>query len=288
MRRRGFTLVELLVVIAIIALLVSILMPALGRARELAKRVQCQSNLSACGRSLEMYKNEFKDKMPKPWFQSAVDTIGMPTWQSFGAARRQVGDFNQNTSTQTISLPYFLNPNWNILGYLNPAEKQNVGLCLYMLVRQEGTDPKSFLCPSAENDREMSLEAIGSYALTSYQFKVALWRDLQNFQCGYNLSYSYHDPWNSFGAQEDSAVMADKSNAFESANMRYDATRLGGKTGGSLYPSRLFTNQQFAPLENADATWTDFEGTNVNHGNSRNHKTECGIVPLYAGATRRY
>lgn len=54
----GFTLIELLVVVSIIALLVSILLPALGKAREHAKTVVCASNLSQIGLALELYEND--------------------------------------------------------------------------------------------------------------------------------------------------------------------------------------------------------------------------------------
>ncbi len=57
-KQRGFTLVELLVVIAIIALLMSILMPALSRAREQAKDVLCQSNLHQWGTIYAMYTDD--------------------------------------------------------------------------------------------------------------------------------------------------------------------------------------------------------------------------------------
>ena len=75
MRRnvKGFTLVELLVVIAIIAILISILLPALSKARESATSVQCLSNLRQCGMAMNMYANDFRGVVP-------ISGLRQPGW----------------------------------------------------------------------------------------------------------------------------------------------------------------------------------------------------------------
>ena len=66
--RQGFTLIELLVVIAIIAILAALLLPALAKAKERAKRIMCVSNLKQWAIGFQLYAGDFNDSMPQGWY----------------------------------------------------------------------------------------------------------------------------------------------------------------------------------------------------------------------------
>lgn len=80
-RRGGFTLIELLVVVSIIGLLISILMPSLGRARDQSKAVHCLARLKDLGNATAAYENDNRDLLaPCAWYPDPEDTSVVYGW----------------------------------------------------------------------------------------------------------------------------------------------------------------------------------------------------------------
>ncbi|MHC4571961.1 MAG: type II secretion system protein, partial [Planctomycetota bacterium] len=91
-KTKGFTLVELLVVIAIIALLMSMLMPALSKVKKQAKLVLCQSNLRQMGVCFNMYANDWDGKFMKGWWTGLPGPINPHKHYWMEALRYCYGD----------------------------------------------------------------------------------------------------------------------------------------------------------------------------------------------------
>jgi prepilin-type N-terminal cleavage/methylation domain-containing protein len=100
--RRGFTLIELLVVIAIIALLVGLLIPALGTAKKSAQQTKCLSNTSQIGKADSMFALDHKEYYPgcsgtKPdWTPAFSGAFNDYTWGNIPAWTVQLGAYLNN------------------------------------------------------------------------------------------------------------------------------------------------------------------------------------------------
>jgi len=133
-RRRGFTLVELLVVIGIIALLISILLPALNRAREQANRVKCASNLRQVGLGLIMYANaERNGGFPRTYFDTTLPPLIL-TNQGYGTGMANTFD---------IATP-------------GAPGANNVPASLFHVMKTQDLAPELFVCPSSAGERAFS------------------------------------------------------------------------------------------------------------------------------------
>ncbi len=117
-KRNGFTLIELLIVIAIIAILVSLLLPALGKAKALARAIACVGNLKQTIIANISYQNDYNSWAGTPWSSSAA----------FGAGSGYViGDYQVpiNNGFCYVDFHYFLKYQNNAKSLLCPDELQN-------------------------------------------------------------------------------------------------------------------------------------------------------------------
>ena len=163
MKRSGFTLIELLVVVAIIALLIAILLPSLGRARELSNRSYCAANLRGILQSMNVYAADQLDTYP---CVTPTDDSGAYTFASAGNS--------SNTNADAALNQY----------YSAGTGASSVTACWWILVLKNQVSPKQFICKSDPAGATSPAPISNS----SNQFQL-------DFSAANQFSYSSAFPW---------------------------------------------------------------------------------------------
>lgn len=202
MRRKpnAFTLIELLVVIAIIALLISILLPSLSRARELSKRLVCASNIKGVGTSAKIYANDNNEKwMQPPFKRGAVDQSGIDylcddqtpdDWPPPGATDEgEVGWMRQEVSTSETPAQ----PNAG-------SSAVSVTRAFWMLVRSGDITLNQYICPSGGQQIDETENLDLYYDFTGYN----------HISYGYQVPFGPRDTQPREGMDNRQIICADK------------------------------------------------------------------------------
>jgi len=226
----AFTLIELLVVVAIIALLIAILLPSLGRARESSRRTVCGTNVRGISTASMIYAHENQGWWPVAASYYQLDPYECAPLYSVGgiSGSHVTGELARDQESVNANVP--------------AGQLVSVTRSLWLLVSSEHTVTEKYICPSSVEDAADPTTDIRryydfkGYGYLSYGYQVPFYE--KHNQCRPRLGSDFDPRMVFLGDKNPGIIRSPNHQAFESAAgpnpsvVAYNAANRGGGTFG--------------------------------------------------------